>query len=76
VACINIEIIEKPIIEEVSVVGVCKRLYQTEMVRDTIQKTEVISGLSIESAQAASLVEAIVAAPGVRVNNECSNVRC
>lgn len=59
-------------IEEISVIGVRKRLYEAGMLKDVIQKTEVISSHSIEQSQAANLVEAIAEAPGVRVNNECS----
>jgi outer membrane receptor protein involved in Fe transport len=59
-------------IEEVSVVGVRQRLYQAGMLKDVIQKTEVISSLTIEQMQATNLSDAIAEAPGVRVNNECS----
>lgn len=59
-------------IEEVTVTGVRQRLYEAGMLKDVIQKTEVISTLSIEKANAANLTEAIAEAPGVRVNNECS----
>lgn len=61
----------KPI-EEISVLGVRQRLYKSGMLKDVIQKTEVISNVSIERMQAANLTEAIADAPGVRVNNECS----
>lgn len=61
----------KPL-EEISVLGVRQRLYQSGMLKDVIQKTEVISNVSIERMQAANLTEAIADAPGVRVNNECS----
>jgi len=61
----------KPL-EEVSVIGVRDRLYKSGMLKDVIQKTEVISNLSIERMQAVNLTEAIAEAPGVRVNNECS----
>ncbi len=63
---------EATAIEEVTVMGVRQRLFQAGMLKDAIQKTEVISSLSIEQMQAASLAEAIAEAPGVRVNNECS----
>ncbi|BFM14702.1 TonB-dependent receptor [Maricurvus nonylphenolicus] len=63
---------ETPVMEEVSVMGVRERLMQAGMLKDVIQKTEVISSLSIEQMQAASVAEAIAEAPGVRVNNECS----
>lgn len=59
-------------IEEVVVTSVRDRLYQAGMLKDVIQKTEVISSISIEQMNAANLTEAIAEAPGVRVNNECS----
>lgn len=58
--------------EEISVLGVRQRLYKSGMLKDVIQKTEVISSVSIEKMQAANLTDAIAEAPGVRVNNECS----
>lgn len=59
-------------LEEVSVIGVRERLYKAGTLKNVIQKTEVISNVSIEKMQAANLTEAIAEAPGVRVNNECS----
>ncbi len=61
-----------PKVEEVVVKGLRQRLYEAGMLKDSIQKTEVVSELAIENAHAASLTEAIEDAPGVRVNNECS----
>lgn len=58
--------------EEIIVTGVKERLYQSGMLKDVIQKTEVISGESIEKAQAENVTEAIAKTPGVRVSNECS----
>ncbi len=58
--------------EEMLVHGVRERLYTSGMLKDVIQKTEVISDTSIERANAANLSEALSDAPGVRVNNECS----
>ena len=63
---------EAKALEEVNVVGVRQRLYEAGMLKDVIQKTEVISSITIEQSNAASLTEAIAEAPGVRVNNECS----
>ncbi|WP_075187839.1 TonB-dependent receptor plug domain-containing protein [Teredinibacter haidensis] len=60
------------LVEEMTVTGVRERLYQKGMLKDVIQKTEVISSVSIEKANATNLTEAIGEAPGVRVNNECS----
>ena len=59
-------------VEEVMVTGVKERLYQSGMLKDVIQKTEVISAESIHKEQAENITQAIAKAPGVRVNNECS----
>lgn len=59
-------------IEEVVVVGVRQRLYQSGALKDVIQKTEVIDEQRIEARQAVNLSQAIAASPGVRVSNECS----
>ncbi|MBU2978054.1 TonB-dependent receptor [Alteromonas sp. C1M14] len=59
-------------IEKVSVVGVRARLYEAGMLKDTVQKTEVVSDSLMEKLQASSLTDAISISPGVRVNNECS----
>lgn len=62
----------EPVIENITVMGVRERLYEAGMLKDVIQKTEVITSVSIENANAANLTDAIAEAPGVRVNNECS----
>lgn len=59
-------------VEEVFITGVRERMLNNGMLKDVIQKTEVISEVAIERANAANLSEALAAAPGVRVNNECS----
>jgi outer membrane receptor for ferrienterochelin and colicins len=59
-------------VQEVLVTGVKERLYQAGMLKDTIEKTEVVSADSIAKQQAENLTDAIGAAAGVRVNNECS----
>jgi outer membrane receptor for ferrienterochelin and colicins len=59
-------------VEEVLVTGIKERLYQSGMLKDVIQKTEVISAESIQKEQAENITQAIAKAPGVRVNNECS----
>lgn len=59
-------------IEEVVVTGVRERLYQAGMLKDVIQKTEIINTVNIEKANAVTLTEAIAESPGIRVNNECS----
>jgi outer membrane receptor for ferrienterochelin and colicin len=60
------------LLEEVVITGVRQRLYNKGMLKDSIQKTEVISALNIEQNNASNLAEAIADTPGVRVNNECS----
>ncbi len=59
-------------IEEVVVFGVRERLYQSGMLKDAIQKTEVVDQELIRLRQAVNLSQAIAASPGVRVSNECS----
>jgi outer membrane receptor for ferrienterochelin and colicin len=59
-------------LETISVVGVRERLYEAGMLKDTVQKTEVVSDAQIEKLQASALTDAIALSPGVRVNNECS----
>lgn len=59
-------------VEKIAVIGVRERLYEAGMLKDTVQKTELISGVTIEKLQASNLTEAIAISPGVRVNNECS----
>lgn len=62
---------EKPI-ETVVVKGVRERLIQAGMLKDVIQKTEVITSDNIEKNNSITLTEAISESPGVRINNECS----
>ena len=59
-------------LKEITVLGMRERLYKAGMLKNTIQKTEVISDVSIEQMNAAVLTEAIDESAGVRVNNECS----
>lgn len=59
-------------VDEVVVSGVKERLYQAGMLKDSIEKTEVISADSIEKEQADNLTQAIAKSPGVRVNSDCS----
>ncbi|GEA13078.1 TonB-dependent receptor [Alteromonas sp. KUL49] len=59
-------------LETISVIGVRERLYEAGMLKDTVQKTEVISDSLMEKIQASALTDAISLSPGVRVNNECS----
>jgi outer membrane receptor for ferrienterochelin and colicins len=60
------------VIEEVRVVGVRDRLYQNGLLKDVIQKTEIIDDQVIAGRQAVNLTRAIEQSPGVRVSNECS----
>ncbi|MHA7816001.1 MAG: TonB-dependent receptor plug domain-containing protein [Pseudohaliea sp.] len=60
------------VLEEVTVTGVRERLYEAGMLKDVIQKTEVVSAINMEKRNAMILTEAIAYSPGVRVNNECS----
>lgn len=62
----------QPLLEEMQVMGVRQRLIKAGMLKDSIQKTEVLNAGAIEAKQAASLTEAIADAPGVRVSNDCS----
>ena len=59
-------------LEEITVISLHERLYKAGMLKDTIQKTEVITDVSIEQMNAALLTEVIAESTGVRVNNECS----
>lgn len=59
-------------VETISIIGVRERLYEAGMLKDTVQKTELVSDVTIDKLQAANLTEAISTSPGVRVNNECS----
>ena len=59
-------------LEEITVISMRERLYKAGMLKNTIQKTEVITDESIEQMNAALLTEAIDESAGVRVNNECS----
>lgn len=59
-------------VEKITINGVRERLYEAGMLKDTVQKTEMVSDITIEKLQASNLTEAISLSPGVRVNNECS----
>lgn len=59
-------------LDKLVVSGVRERLYQAGMLKDVIQKTEVITDSHIEKSNSVVLTEAIAQSPGVRVNNECS----
>lgn len=59
-------------VESITISGVRERLYESGMLKDSVQKTEMVSDITIEKLQASNLTEAIAISPGVRVNNECS----
>ena len=62
----------EPVIEEVKVLGVRKRLEQAGTLTNAVMKTEMVSSATIENLNAVNLSEAIRLSPGVRVSNECS----
>lgn len=59
-------------IEKLDVYGVRTRLTDAGTLKDSISKTELLTGDYIENTQAASLADAIQNAIGIRVSNECS----
>lgn len=59
-------------IEKIDVYGVRTRLADSGSLKDSISKTELLTGDYIENTQAASLADAIQNAIGIRVSNECS----
>ena len=59
-------------IDEIITTGVRQRLYQQGMLKNVIQKTEVVDEEYIRSRQAMNLSQAIATSPGVKVSNECS----
>jgi len=59
-------------LQEVTVRGVRERMQQQGMLKDVVEKTEIIDEHAIEQAHASSLNDAIKDSPGVRVSNECS----
>jgi|TARA_B110000438_G_scaffold272259_1_gene290779 outer membrane receptor protein involved in Fe transport len=59
-------------IESIVVLGVRQRLYKAGELKNTISKTELLSSQQLKDKQASSLTDALQAALGVRVSNECS----
>jgi len=59
-------------VEKIEVYGVRNRLTDSGALKDSISKTELLTGDYIENTQAASLADAIQNAIGIRVSNECS----
>jgi len=66
------EVSENELIEKIDVYGVRTRLADSGTLKDSISKTELLTGDYIENTQAASLADAIQNAIGIRVSNECS----
>jgi outer membrane cobalamin receptor len=59
-------------VEELVVVGVRQRLAQAGVVKNVIEKTEVIGEQMLEATHAVSLTEALTEAPGAHISNDCS----
>lgn len=59
-------------LDKLVVSGVRERLYRAGMLKDVIQKTELITDEGIAKTNSVTLTEAIAKSPGVRVNTECS----
>lgn len=58
--------------EVIEVTSARLRAFEAGMLADTIEQTEVVDAGDLVSMQANVLSQALVATPGVRVNNECS----
>ena len=59
-------------LEEVNVVGVRDRLGEAGLLKNVIEKTEVLGGDFIVSSRAVNLTEVMQDSPGVVIANECS----
>jgi outer membrane receptor protein involved in Fe transport len=59
-------------IEEVVVLGVRERLQQAGVVKNVIEKTEVIGAGTLEATHAVSLTDALTEAPGAHISTDCS----
>ena len=64
--------VDNKVIESIVVLGVRQRLYKAGELKNTISKTELLSSQQLKDKQASSLTDALQAALGVRVSNECS----
>jgi outer membrane cobalamin receptor len=71
-AAANLCLAQEQGVEEVVVVGVRQRLEQAGMVKNVIEKTEVIGEQTLEATHAVSLTEALTEAPGAHISNDCS----
>ena len=63
---------QESVIESIVVQGVRQRLYKAGDLKTSISKTELLSSQQLKDKQASSLTDALQAALGVRVSNECS----
>jgi len=59
-------------IEEIAVIGVRQRLEQAGVLKDTIERTEMVGSDKLETARAINLTEALMDSPGVDVAVDCS----
>lgn len=64
--------VEDSRLESIIVQGVRQRLYKVGELKNSISKTELLSSQQLKDKQVASLTDALQAAIGVRVSNECS----
>jgi len=63
---------EAEVIESITVFGVRDRLYKKGELKDSIAKTELLNSQDFKDKQSSSLTDALKAAVGIRVSNECS----
>jgi outer membrane receptor for ferrienterochelin and colicins len=59
-------------IEEIKVLGVRQRLEQAGVLKDTIERTEMVGATQLENTRSISLTEALSDSPGVDVAVDCS----
>lgn len=59
-------------IEEIKVLGVRQRLEQAGVLKDTIERTELVGSTQLENTRSISLTEALMDSPGVDVAVDCS----
>ena len=66
------KLVDEKVIESIVVEGVRDRLYRDGELKDSTIKTELVNAQQLKDKQASSLVDALQAAVGIRVSNECS----
>lgn len=59
-------------VEEIEVIGVRARLEQAGVLKDTIERTEVVGSTQLQNTRAINLTEALMDSPGVDVAVDCS----